>query len=63
MVDGGVLVFTALQKRLPLGLADKFFRLAKGQAGIFCEAFSAFADEHYVRTRFQDFPRETNWIF
>ena len=63
MVFSGVFVLAASKIRFPLGLADQFFRLAKRQTAIFCEALRAVRNEHHVRTLFQNFARQTNRIF
>ena len=63
MMSCGVLVLAAAKIRLPLGFADELFGIAERQAGIFCEAFRAFAGQHHVRAIFQDFSREADGIF
>ena len=60
---GGVFVFAAPKIGLPFRFANEFFGLAENQAGVLCEPFRTFGDQHHVRTFFQDLSREPDGIF
>src|SRR5207302_4425350 len=59
---GGVLVGLAYHPGFALGFANQFFGLAQLDAVLFCEALSAFGDEHHVLGVFQNSARELNGI-
>src|SRR5260370_141457 len=62
VMRGGVCVRLALHPGFLLGFADHFLGLAKLDAELFCEALSAFGDEHHVRAVFENLARELNGI-
>src|SRR5579863_1079012 len=52
MMFGSMFIFAAVEKRVPFGFADEFFRFTEGETIFLCKALGTIGDKHHVRRMF-----------